>query len=158
MPDYSYLGIDKEAYFPKLKRENYRVTSDYTARYNCIAHAANDPTRWWWPDEGFPGVFWPAGIDAVETVEAFVQAYSTLGYDSCDHAELETDFIKVAIYVDGDGVPTHAARQLPNGMWTSKLGQWEDIEHRTLHDLEDDGRGLGYGRSAVFLKMRANAP
>jgi hypothetical protein len=28
-----------------------------------------------------------------------------------------------------DGEPTHAARQLPNGKWTSKLGRWQDIEY-----------------------------
>ena len=27
---------------------------------------------------------------------------------------------------------THAARQLPSGKWTSKLGDADDIEHNTL--------------------------
>jgi hypothetical protein len=40
----------------------------------------------------------------------------------------------------------HAARQLPTGHWTSKLGESEDIEHR-LHDLE----GLIYGQVVLVL-------
>ncbi len=45
------------------------------------------------------------------------------------------------------GVPEHAARQLANGRWTSKLGRAEDIEHQ-LHDLE----GEVYGTVALLMK------
>ncbi|MEG4575444.1 hypothetical protein QUA56_22590 [Microcoleus sp. N3A4] len=37
--------------------------------------------------------------------------------------------VKWVLYGNPDGEPTHAARQLPNGKWTSTLGRWEDIEH-----------------------------
>ena len=43
---------------------------------------------------------------------------------------------------------THIARQLPNGRWTSKFGNWEDIEHTTLAAL--DGHFIGAARR--FLK------
>lgn len=43
------------------------------------------------------------------------------------------------------GIPSHAARQLPNGRWTSKCGQAEDIEH-DLRDLE----GRLYGKGCVL--------
>ena len=42
---------------------------------------------------------------------------------------LEEGFIKVAIFADSSLRPTHVARQLSNGNWTSKLGQNIDIEH-----------------------------
>jgi hypothetical protein len=42
---------------------------------------------------------------------------------------LEVGFEKIALYATPDGEPTHAARQLLNGKWTSKLGRWQDIEH-----------------------------
>jgi hypothetical protein len=48
----------------------------------------------------------------------------------------------VALYADGQGVPLHAARQWPDGRWTSKLGAMEDIEH-ALQDLV----GSEYGGS-----------
>jgi len=48
---------------------------------------------------------------------------------------------------------THAARQLPDGRWTSKLGRLEDIEH----DTPDDVAGGLYREVAQFMK-RASAP
>jgi len=83
-----------------------------------------------------------------------MQAYATEGYIACDGVELETGFEKIAIYVSASGEPTHAARQLDNGHWTSKLGDWEDIQHESLAALEDDAqaRGLGYGRVAQIMK------
>ncbi len=66
------------------------------------------------------------------------------------------DFEKIAIYVDTDGVPTHAARQLPDGSWTSKLGDWEDIQHQTLEALETGNdkahQELGYGKVAKIMR------
>lgn len=42
----------------------------------------------------------------------------------------------------------HAARQQPSGVWTSKLGQMEDIEHNMLEAL----RGDVYGRVGLILR------
>jgi hypothetical protein len=150
-----YLSIAKEARFPKLKRADYYVTSDETPDYNCIAHAADKNDNWWWPDD--QPAYWPKGLDKAETVEAFVNAYATLGYAKCDDdsTALEAGFEKVAIYVDAAGVPAHAAKQLPDGAWTSKLGEWEDIRHATPESMEDDGAlGLGYGKVTVILKRK----
>jgi hypothetical protein len=41
---------------------------------------------------------------------------------------LEPGIEKIALYALND-LPTHAARQLSNGWWTSKLGPHVDIEH-----------------------------
>lgn len=60
---------------------------------------------------------------------------------------MEQGYEKVALYVDHDGKPTHAARQLPTGRWTSKLGKIEDIEH----ELEGIA-GSVYGSVAKILK------
>ena len=46
--------------------------------------------------------------------------------------------------------PTHAARQLESGLWTSKCGKLQDIQHETLQAIEG---GL-YGHPAVFLQRR----
>lgn len=43
---------------------------------------------------------------------------------------------------------THAARQLPNGLWTSKLGQLEDITHATPQVIA----GSDYGEVMQFMK------
>jgi hypothetical protein len=87
--------------------------------------------------------------------------YGTVGFihGENQNSELEVGTEKVAIYVDADGIPTHAARQLADGTWTSKLGEWEDIRHKTLKAMEDgDGLGLGYGRVAVILRRSTIRP
>jgi hypothetical protein len=77
-----------------------------------------------------------------------VAAFTSLGYTVCEGEEPESGYEKIALFADGDGRPTHAARQLPNGRWSSKLGKAEDIEHG-LRDLE----GTLYGE-VVFLMKR----
>ena len=124
----------------------YATTSEPTIRYNCIAWAAGDTTRWWWPDPWSEG-YWPAGVERVETLDAFVEMYRTLGYEPCETAAHEDGFERIAIYADRDGLPQHAARQLANGRWTSKLGEREDIEH-ALDGLE----GVLYGKVARLLR------
>jgi hypothetical protein len=93
-------------------------------------------------------VFWPVetsrddhGIGALE------QAFRALGYQECADERLEPGFEKIALYGFGF-VYTHAARQLPNGKWTSKLGKAEDIEH----DQPDDVAGGVYGEVVQFMR------
>ena len=73
-------------------------------------------------------------------MDAFIECFKFFGYEVCDNCELESSYKKVALYADVHGIPTHAARQLPNGKWTSKLGQSHDIEH-TLDGLFSDSYG-----------------
>ena len=70
------------------------------------------------------------------------------GFEDCPDAVAENGFEKIAIYTDPDGEPQHIARQLPNGLWTSKLGDDCDIQHNTLRGLEGDN----YGRATCFMK------
>ncbi len=56
---------------------------------------------------------------------------------------------RIALYAHR-GKPTHAARQLPDGWWASKLGKDIDIEHE-LHAVE----GPVYGTVAVVLQKSA---
>lgn len=136
-----------EVVFPKLTTEVYRITSPKTALYNCVAWAAGQVEAWWWPDP-MEQAFWPLGIPRRETLDVFIQAFGTIGYVPCETSDLEPCFEKIAIYVDALGKPTHVAKQLPDGNWTSKLGKLEDIEHATLAGLT----GFQYGSVALFLK------
>lgn len=131
--------------FPALAATTYLITSPPERGYNCIAWAAGRTDAWWWPDTaGFE--YWPAGVPRLETLNAFQQAFATLGYATCSDASFEAGWEKVALFVL-DGLPTHAARQLPNGRWTSKLGPEEDIEHE-LNGLV----GPCYGSVAAILR------
>ena len=93
-----------------------------------------------------PDVYWPAEVPRVATLEAFHQLFAGLGYAPCKHSDLEPGFEKIALYVR-DGEPEHAARQLPDGRWTSKLGKGVDVSH-TLAGLE----GPLYGQVVSFMK------
>lgn len=136
-----------EAVFPALNAFNYQIISPASPDYNCIAWAASATDLWWWPDNQYTA-YWPSEIPRAETVDAFIKAYSLAGYMPCDNPHYEKGFEKIAIYIHASGKPMHAARQLPSGRWTSKLGAWEDIEHETLADIS----GQLYGSVAVIMK------
>ena len=140
---------DLETLFSGLGGADYRVTSPSDRQYNCFAWAAGDARRWWWPDSpaGDEGYHWPSDVSNEETLTAFMAAFATLGYAPCAGDALEPGWERIALYATADGVPTHVARQLPEGRWTSKLGRWQDIEHR-LEALE----GEAYGSVVQIMK------
>lgn len=143
---------------PNLTDDNCQITSSAKKRYNCIAWAAGNDTRNWWPDPMGIG-FWPKGAPREVTFDAFIKAYRTLGYELCDNNELEAGSEKIAIFgqFNADGLlePTHAALQLASGEWTSKLGPFEDVRHETLTAVE----GPVYGTAMFYMsrKRRADA-
>jgi hypothetical protein len=138
--------MDLRHAFSKLTPQNHSLASPATAEYNCIAFAAGDQLHWWWPD--VTGLsHWPPTAAREETIAAFQQAFAALGYELCADANLESGFEKIALYALG-GMPTHAARQLPDGRWVSKLGELEDIEHASLDVLV----GALYGEVAAVLR------
>lgn len=133
---------------PNLTPQNSRVTSSATPRYNCIAWAANCDTRNWWPGEGG---FWPRGVPRKLTLSAFSAVFETLGYEECQDDSFEPGYEKIAIFATREKdrcVPQHAARQLPNGKWTSKIGPFYDIEHEEVHDVN----GPEYGAPVQFMR------
>jgi hypothetical protein len=104
--------------FPRLTPGNHQNTSPATGVYNCLAWAAGENTRWW-----EPGKFWPCPLlSTVFTLADVIAALHTVGYDLCPDGVPQVGFEKLALYADGIDDPTHVARQLPDGRWTSKLG------------------------------------
>ena len=135
-----------ETLFPNLQAGGYAITSQRTTEYNCIAWAAGDTQQWCEPFDDRH--YWPASALHEYSLVACSQAFAAHSYARCDDATLEAGFEKIAIYVDAEGIPSHAARQLPSGEWKSKLGKLEDIEHDTLSALEGDA----YGTVALIMK------
>ncbi len=136
-----------EKSFPNLQSTGYSITSPATIDYNCIAWAADDIEAWWWPDP-LKENYWTPEIPRAINIKTFIRAFELLGYTVCNNPEYENDLEKITIYADSKGKPTHAARQLSSGKWTSKLGTLEDIEHHTLDSLA----GPHYGSLAIILK------
>ena len=126
-----------EASFPLLKNISLSLTSPSDGRYNCLAWAAGDDKTWWQPDP-MSMYYWPDEAPRQNTLDSWVKAFQSLCFDPCPDADVQAGVEKVSIYAAyaAKSVPTHAARQLPSGIWTSKLGRREDVTHR-LEDLEE---------------------
>jgi hypothetical protein len=136
--------IKKSNEFPRLNKQNHDVTSDKSGNYNCIAWAAGTTTIKWWPVFA-PDAYWPPSAPKVETLDAFIKAYETLGYAVCADGSYVEGTEKIAIYTKS-GKPVHAARQIDAVNWTSKLGGREDISHH--RDVVSDGM---YGTIEVYM-------
>lgn len=134
--------------FPRLASSPFEITSDATPAYNCIAWALGETTRFWTPT-GTPlgGYYWPPDVPRSRAVDAWAQVFEQEGYVRCDSTAHEPGIEKIAIFGRDASLATHVARQLPDGAWTSKLGNDVDISHPSLAALID-GR---YGQVAVVL-------
>ena len=133
--------------FPNLTPDNYTITSEIDYFYNCFAWAGGDNKNKWQPSTSSYYV-WLTGSNS-DSLENFIDNYGYIGYkEITDSREYEPEFEKIAIYVDDSGLPQHAALQKDNGFWTSKIGNLEDIEHKTLESLECED----YGKVKVILK------
>ena len=126
--------------------------------YNCVAFAADDITKHYWPSAPGLGNYWPPNIKRVEDIQSFIALFASLNYIPCNLNELYEDgFEKVAIYVDETHKPTHVAKQCigDNGCWRSKLAHRHVIKH-TLGGLCGlFNRGSDYGNVALILKRPA---
>lgn len=134
--------------------KDFKLTSKCNPAYNCIAWAYGIDNRWMWPNTGdYPfldGVsYWPDDSVMKPTIENFINAFRLKGYECCDNGDFEEGYQKVALYAKPKSDEcTHAARQLRNGCWTSKLGEIEDIQHGTAYSIENQE----YGEVRCFLK------
>lgn len=133
--------------FPRLAPTNSRWKSPSDPNYNCIAFAAGVNDIWWEPDPLYQ-LFWPLAAEREYTIRAYLKAFGTQGYLPSNDGNLEAHVHKVALYALGTR-PTHAARQLPDGWWASKLGENIDIEHTV-----DALNGGDYGDIVHFLEKQ----
>lgn len=144
--------------FPNLNAANHRGDGPAAddANYNCIAWGAGYDDSIWdpFPKDAEEDFYWPEGVPRDYEVTSLILAYQTEGFVVCTNGMLEAGIEKVAIYADGPEY-MHAARQLENGKWTSKMGQaGERIEHDTPEALV----GPAFGKIAAYMQRpRAEA-
>jgi hypothetical protein len=131
------MGVSSiESAFPKIRKEGYKITSKESVDYNCFAWAVGDTAQWWSPDSN-NGYFWPNDVPKKLELRSFIKLYELHGgFSPCSSPKPEKGVEKIVIYANDSGEPTHVARQMESGKWTSKLGDWEDIEHTTLEALD----------------------
>ena len=144
------------AFFPGLRDADFRITSPTDPVYNCVAWAAGLTTEWWQPN--YPDGVWPNGVALEGTASAVMHALATVGYELCENGHLEEGVEKAAIFSEGERFK-HVARQLPSGLWTSKLGRQWDIEHEleALASSANAGGAVQYGEIAAYMARRRRA-
>ena len=148
-----------KSYWPNLKvNSNFDFTSLRTdiatpltpKNYNCVAWAIGVNDKWMDMPNYFQDYF-DLDPDTVDhSVDGYADVLTRYGFERCDDSNIENGFEKIAIYGDGERVFTHVCRQLANGKWTSKMGEWEDIEHSSLEALS----GADYGTPQVFMRRK----
>ena len=143
--------------FPKLLEDSaFDITSKYNSNYNCISWALMYNDRWSQPPYlGKPNldcvVWWPPDVLEGIDPDCLKKLFEYHGYIECNSGEHEDGYRKVALYFNEQTNEwTHAARELSNGCWTSKLGQIEDIQHGIPEAIENDG----YGKIYCFMKKK----
>lgn len=133
--------------FPNLASEGFSIVGAPSEVYNCIAYAAGDTSKWWWPD----GVnYWPPWAAETDRKESLKEVFAGLGYERCDDGRADGGYQKVALY-EVNGEMKHAAMQMPSGRWRSKMGQGPVIEHRSPDSLSN---GI-YGDATTYMGRMA---
>lgn len=123
--------------------------SDPDPEYNCVGWALGI-REYMWP---FAQYYWPIAKPLTPTVSDFEEVFALYGFSRCATELYEPGFDKIALYMRM-GVPSHVARQLPDGRWTSKCGDWIDIHHDTLGDLPERPYNckVAFGGAAHWFK------
>lgn len=108
-----------------------------------------------WSPAPTGGYRWPGHLPRVPLISVVATLYRERGYEECEDPGLEPQTEKIAIYGDSAvGEAIHVARQLPNGRWTSKLGDAADIEHADLEAIA----GSVYGEVQLLMRRRPASP
>ena len=134
--------------FPKLSSEEFEIVERASERYNCIAYAAGDTSKWWDHNRNH---YWPTPATRSNSIESLKEVFVDLGFEQCHDGRTENGYQKVALYGER-GLWKHAAVQTPNGRWRSKMGQGPVIEHRSPESLSDGQ----YGNVAFYMRRAAS--
>lgn len=142
--DISRWVEDLTVAFPSLSGEDFKILEPPSRNFNCVAFAAGDTTRIWDYNEGY---YWPPWATRDSRMESLKEVFAGLGYESCVDGTTEDGYRKVALYEE-KGTTQHAALQVSNGRWRSKMGQGPVIEHHKPESLS----GEVYGVPTTFMK------
>jgi hypothetical protein len=131
--------------FPALAAAGYDITSVRTDAYNCVAWIIRDVAEWW-----APGYSWPLEINDEDALSSYVAFFEFHGFRQCADGLLVPGMEKIAIYGENDGFD-HVAFQLPDGRWSSKLGELNDLRHESL-DVLSGPSFIEYGPVVLFME------
>ena len=129
---------DQREAFPKL--QCYSMREKPTPNYNCIASAVGINNKWVWNEVDGHG----NNNGRVEVTD-FDSYFASFGFTQSPNCNFTQGRDKIALYGHplgpGGFKPTHAARQVPGGLFESKEGKSKKIRH----GAGDLGGGGSYG-------------
>lgn len=133
-------------FFPHLfDDKHYKLLSEQTPIYNCIAWAMGFNDRW--VDTVLsPGHWWPDGVLREDSPQALIDAFVAVGFEVVDNDHYEENYDKVALF-QKEGKWTHAARIESDEVEYSKFGGSFDGVHS--HNVFG---GSIYGDEYAFLR------
>ena len=94
----------------------------------------------------------PPWATLTNRIESLKEAFTGLGYEQCHDRGATAGYQKVALY-EAQGRMQHAAIQMPNGRWRSKMGRGPVIEHRNPNSLS----GGRYGQATIIMRRAVAA-
>jgi hypothetical protein len=148
-----------EAHFPGLRDVEWHIRSDRDTRYNCVAFALGDDSRWWQPPPWNPltraAWYWPPDGPSTGTLDDYVWVFEREGYERCADGSHEVGYEKIALYETADGQRVHVSKMDASGTWFSKLGRSHDIEHPTVESVSSEAWS---GLPRVFLRRQLPPP
>ncbi len=121
---------------------NFIFTSKQTWEYNCVMWSLNRDDEWrdfFYSDDGY--------VNPDQSINPYVAYFQENGFETCENSSLEVGALKICIF-SKNGIFSHVSRQLQDGRWASKMGNYEDIEHLTEFDVS----GLGYGSPDIYMQ------
>lgn len=150
-----------EMKFRGLHGTKWRITSAPTARYNCLAWAIGENHR----RIDFTQGHWPNHLRRGADLCDLIALYQSMGFVVCMDETCRTfdpEYDKIVVYAarfKEPGEPEihewmHAAKLLPNGHWSSKLGYEHDISHPDPESLA----GREYGEPLIYMRRKASNP
>ena len=143
--------------FPDLGSDaNFKVLSDRTQVYNCIAWAMGYSDRW--VDPYFvPGHWWPSGVDRNLKTMSLINAFKAEGFELSDNDSPEDGYNKVVLYKKATlDQWTHAARIVTKDIEHSKFGNaWDgQHSHNVLYNTSKGQEEYSYGIAYAYMKKR----
>lgn len=135
---------------------NFKILSDPTRVYNCIAWAMGYTDRW--VDTVIaPGVWWPAGAKRSYLPESLIEAFKAEGFTETDNCLPEDGYEKVLLYKDEEANEwRHASRVVSAGVEHSKFGNAWDAQHshNVLCTTSAGSEASSYGTVYACMKRR----
>ncbi|MES2649609.1 MAG: hypothetical protein V4717_22210 [Bacteroidota bacterium] len=134
--------------WPNLNSSNHELTSPPTSTYNCVAwangmdHIVVDLSL---DEDGEPLIYPDLSC------WLYIEYYQKAGFELCDSHIYEQGYEKIALYENSQQTFEHVALQRNEGVWLSKVGELEDIQHTTLEALQCVSY---YGLPKWFMKRK----